>query len=361
MVERYQYTPYGQVTVCNSAWAPVAGNASAYDNQIQYCGYRFDPETGADSVRYRIYWPNIGRWGQGDPIGYMESLNAYGYVASRVVNEVDPMGLAYQALSNWPDLLMDSPQLDKVLGGSEREIDDLLTPAENRVPRPSGLDLSILSDKEANEVVSKHFKEGLPLEAGDTVDDHAKGRAYQDGRCKLDSDVGHRRLVVVRFMVKFHPEPRNTVAGDSYQGYVLYVCGCVSKDVRDWEHNRPDLTISVPTIDWKLIGDPRRAYVGPVPLVRGQGKPPQSAPPPPNPIETSERKYIGMRFFRDLQQGLFNMGEIINVASPYDSLIEHFTTSSVKENSLPGDVLRDEDAETLPSPNVPGPGGTLRP
>ncbi len=91
VVERYQYTPYGQVTVYDSAWN-VRPNGSAYDNQIQYCGYRLDPETGADSVRYRVFWPPLGRWGQGDPMGYQEDLNTYEYLRGAVLTCLDPMG-----------------------------------------------------------------------------------------------------------------------------------------------------------------------------------------------------------------------------------------------------------------------------
>ncbi len=92
VVERYQYTPYGQVTVCNSAWN-VRPNGSAYGNEIQYCGYRLDPETGADSVRYRVFWPPLGRWGQGDPGLRDYCTTLYQYVQGRPVLFVDPYGL----------------------------------------------------------------------------------------------------------------------------------------------------------------------------------------------------------------------------------------------------------------------------
>ncbi len=102
-VERYQYTPYGQVTVYDSAWN-VRPNGSAYDNQIQYCGYRFDPETGLDNPRIRPYHPTLGRWGQWDPAiiqnakgpsrrSFLELAGLYQYVLSNPTRHVDPTGL----------------------------------------------------------------------------------------------------------------------------------------------------------------------------------------------------------------------------------------------------------------------------
>jgi hypothetical protein len=38
-----------------------------YDNEILYCGYRFDPETGLYHVRARYYQPTLGRWISRDP------------------------------------------------------------------------------------------------------------------------------------------------------------------------------------------------------------------------------------------------------------------------------------------------------
>jgi len=47
VAERYTYDPYGQVTFKAADWSNAASQAkSAYDNEILYCGYRFDPESG---------------------------------------------------------------------------------------------------------------------------------------------------------------------------------------------------------------------------------------------------------------------------------------------------------------------------
>jgi RHS repeat-associated protein len=98
VVERYNYTPYGTVTVYDSAWNVRAGG-SAYDNSILYCGYRFDWETGLYDVRNRPLWPNIGRWGQGDPAG-ADSMNLYQYGVSRPTADTDPSGEKLCAVKN---------------------------------------------------------------------------------------------------------------------------------------------------------------------------------------------------------------------------------------------------------------------
>ncbi|MBM4018397.1 MAG: hypothetical protein FJ288_08755 [Planctomycetes bacterium] len=54
VVERVVYDPYGKPKFCDASWANTA-DSSAYANEILYCGYRFDPETGLYHVRHRHY------------------------------------------------------------------------------------------------------------------------------------------------------------------------------------------------------------------------------------------------------------------------------------------------------------------
>jgi RHS repeat-associated protein len=48
------------VTICNSSWAGIAWPSSK-KNEILYCGYRYDHETGLYHVRNRHYHPAVGR------------------------------------------------------------------------------------------------------------------------------------------------------------------------------------------------------------------------------------------------------------------------------------------------------------
>jgi RHS repeat-associated protein len=93
VVERYSYTPYGEVSVLTSDWQPVTNNQSAYDNQILYAGYRFDAESGLYQVRNRYYHPTLGRFANRDPIGYAGGANLYGYCGESPTGATDAMGL----------------------------------------------------------------------------------------------------------------------------------------------------------------------------------------------------------------------------------------------------------------------------
>ena len=93
-VERYTYHPYGQVMVYDGTWT-TERPTSAYDNEVLYCGYRLDRETGLYHVRHRVYHPLLGRWMQRDPLEYGDGLNLYQYCVGNPVNLVDPSGLIF--------------------------------------------------------------------------------------------------------------------------------------------------------------------------------------------------------------------------------------------------------------------------
>ena len=98
VVERYLYDAYGQVTVCDGSYTAISW-ASSKRNEILYCGYRYDPETGLYQVRNRYLHPGLGRWISTDPDGYADGKNLYQYVLSNPVGKVDPMGLALSAVA----------------------------------------------------------------------------------------------------------------------------------------------------------------------------------------------------------------------------------------------------------------------
>ena len=68
---------------------PASGNAGRF----QYTGQAWLAEAGAYHYRARTYLPQLGRFGQTDPMGYRAGANLYAYVAADPVNLVDPLGL----------------------------------------------------------------------------------------------------------------------------------------------------------------------------------------------------------------------------------------------------------------------------
>jgi len=94
VVERYLYDPYGKVTITNHLWSVITW-ANSKKNEILYCGYRFDPETGLFHVRHRYYHPTLGRPVTRDPLEYAyaeSTLNLYEYTYSSPGCYTDPLG-----------------------------------------------------------------------------------------------------------------------------------------------------------------------------------------------------------------------------------------------------------------------------
>jgi RHS repeat-associated protein len=75
------------------SWRYIPGTSAGPDNQIGYCGYVFNPETDDYTVRFRHYDPEIGRWIERDPAGYVDGLSVFEYVLSGPIGNVDPYGL----------------------------------------------------------------------------------------------------------------------------------------------------------------------------------------------------------------------------------------------------------------------------
>jgi RHS repeat-associated protein len=94
VAERYTYDPYGKVTFKAADWSDAASQAkSAYDNEVLYCGYRWDPESGNYIARRRYLTPPLGRWLTTDLIVYGDGMNLYAYCLSNPSRLLDPQGL----------------------------------------------------------------------------------------------------------------------------------------------------------------------------------------------------------------------------------------------------------------------------
>jgi RHS repeat-associated protein len=79
-LERYAYDPYGKVTIYDDDWSETR-STSSYDNNILFCGYYHDWETGLYHVRNRYYHPQVG-WITRDPAGYADGMSLYEYCRS---------------------------------------------------------------------------------------------------------------------------------------------------------------------------------------------------------------------------------------------------------------------------------------
>jgi RHS repeat-associated protein len=90
-VERYDYTPYGQVTLLDGAFETKAYSERDWRQGFQ--GGFADPVTGLVHFGAREYDPRQGRWKQQDPLGWPEGGNRYEAMGGNPVGRVDPSGM----------------------------------------------------------------------------------------------------------------------------------------------------------------------------------------------------------------------------------------------------------------------------
>jgi RHS repeat-associated protein len=82
---RYEYTAFGELTVCEGTWATA--------NPFRFSNEYWDDDLGLVYYNYRYYAPAIGRWLSADPIGLAGGSNLYAMLGNNPVNFTDYLGL----------------------------------------------------------------------------------------------------------------------------------------------------------------------------------------------------------------------------------------------------------------------------
>ncbi len=79
VVQRYVYSPYGNIIILNPDWSATPSGTMPMVNNL-YQGMALDPVTGLYYERARWYSPSLGTWISQDPAGYINGADTYQYV-----------------------------------------------------------------------------------------------------------------------------------------------------------------------------------------------------------------------------------------------------------------------------------------
>jgi RHS repeat-associated protein len=99
VLERYEYDPYGKLTVLTSTFTADGDNKSDSLNGYTYTGRKLDvtaatATTGHYYYRHRVYDPGLGRFVQRDPMEYVaDTCTLYEYGSGAPVVVLDTWGL----------------------------------------------------------------------------------------------------------------------------------------------------------------------------------------------------------------------------------------------------------------------------
>ena len=91
-LERYSYSPYGEVTFLNPDYSTKSSQTTGSGNTHFFTGRERDSETGLQLNRNRFYASDIGRWSSRDQSEYVDSYNLYLYGLDSPVLTRDPNG-----------------------------------------------------------------------------------------------------------------------------------------------------------------------------------------------------------------------------------------------------------------------------
>ncbi|MDZ4818681.1 MAG: RHS repeat-associated core domain-containing protein, partial [Planctomycetota bacterium] len=103
--ERYEYSPYGAVTVLDADFSTDNDGLSDVGNGTNYTGRLLDPETGYYYYRARYYDPGLGGFVRRDPLGFdAGDSNLYRYVGNCPLMRLDPTGQVWWNPFTWFDV-----------------------------------------------------------------------------------------------------------------------------------------------------------------------------------------------------------------------------------------------------------------
>jgi len=97
VVERYAYTPYGEVTFLNGLGVVQLPHASPLGNPYLFTGQRYDAAPAVHFFKGRYFDAGLGRFLHRDPMGYINGMSIYSaYFAGRF--STDPTGFDFTGL-----------------------------------------------------------------------------------------------------------------------------------------------------------------------------------------------------------------------------------------------------------------------
>ncbi len=119
IVEQYQYSAWGEVSVSDGLGTPLS--ESAIGNRFAFQGREVSWATGFVHFRARSYCPQLGRWLSLDPIGISGGLNQRVFAENSPTVHRDPFGLASRRWLSDDDLR----QIGQTVAGAQEDFEKI--------------------------------------------------------------------------------------------------------------------------------------------------------------------------------------------------------------------------------------------